>query len=144
MILTESLKACNTFIHMRFLVHESGYVDEADESPPVQWPKASKGAGTYTTDFACSFLHHCVRRFNPTASTWESLSPMTYCRRDTAVAVIGGKMYVCGGCDGANILNILGSAERCAAKLVFCELCLAIGWTLGHVQWNQLPMALSP
>merc|ERR1711933_241074 len=45
----------------------------------------------------------------PGASSWELLPAMATCRLEPAVAVVAGRIYVCGGRDGVRFLS---SAER--------------------------------
>lgn len=50
-----------------------------------------------------------IERFDPTKNSWQSLTPMTTCRRGVGVAILNGYLYTVGGSDGVQALKL---AER--------------------------------
>merc|ERR1712176_836956 len=50
-------------------------------------------------------VHNAAERFNPAAGSWQTLPPMAYPRCNHVVATLAGRVYACGGWDGADVLN---------------------------------------
>ena len=50
-----------------------------------------------------------IEQFDPTKNSWQTLAPMTTCRRGVGVAILNGCLYAVGGSDGVQPLKL---AER--------------------------------
>eukprot|EP00927_Polykrikos_kofoidii_P012047 TRINITY_DN15170_c0_g2_i1.p1 TRINITY_DN15170_c0_g2~~TRINITY_DN15170_c0_g2_i1.p1 ORF type:complete len:519 (-),score=78.24 TRINITY_DN15170_c0_g2_i1:89-1606(-) len=83
------------------------------------------GVGSVIGQLACGYIYVCggtgdriealnsVESFSTVTRKWEVLPPMSCRRNDASALVVGGLLYVCGGCDGESSLNtVLNSVER--------------------------------